>query len=142
MADQIYTVEKAAAQFVGDVGLALTPSPEPLAQGEGRNGNHNGEEQAQAKFQSAVALLRNYPGRTQVFFHLDVTDKEGRPVTVTVRGGEKLGIRPAPELFVGLRSILGVGAVRVTGEGTQIQRAPEPAWKRRQAQAQGAGFRG
>ena len=116
IAEAVLPVEAAAQQYVRDLGLTL---------GDG------GTAQAQAKFQSALTLLRNYPGGVPVFFHLEVEDAEGRSGVVSVRAGEQFNVRSAPELIVGLRNILGAGAVHVTGEGTQAQQAPEPAWKRR-----------
>ena len=86
----------------------------------------------QARLESVLALLRNYPGQVPVYFHLEVEDQQGRPVVVSVRAGQKLGVRPTPEMLVGLRHILAQGAVRVTGEGTQAQRTPVPMWRQRQ----------
>lgn len=116
IADQVLTVEEAARKFVRDVGLQL---------GNGGTG------QVQARFESVVALLRNYPGQVPVFFHLETADQAGRPVVVSIQAGDKLGVRPAPELLVGLRQILSPGAVRVSGEGTLPQKAPAPAWRQR-----------
>jgi hypothetical protein len=93
---------------------------------------NGGASQVQARFESVLALLQNYPGKVPVYVQLDAEDSEGRPAVVNIRAGEKLGVRPAPDLLVGLRNILSPGAVRISGEGTQAQRAPAPMWRQRQ----------
>ncbi|MCY3022331.1 MAG: DNA polymerase III subunit alpha [Planctomycetota bacterium] len=117
MAEQLLSVEQAAQEFVSDVGLVINA----------RNGSGGG---AQAQVESALGLLRNFPGKKPLYIHLAIADAQGRPVTVCVRAGQKLCVRPAPEMIVALRQIVGKGAVRVTGERTQAQKAA-PAWRQR-----------
>ena len=85
-----------------------------------------------ARFQSLVALIQNNTGKVPVYFKVDIDSGPGAPATVNIRGGGKTNLRPAPELFVGLRKILKPGAIRITGNGTQARKPPEPPWKRRE----------
>jgi hypothetical protein len=158
MADEIMSVEEAAERYVSDVTVLLdehepdagagageTPAPQAqkaapsMENGNGNgNGNRNGNGKdhtngngAKARMQSLLALMHNYNGRVPLYFSVDIESGPGAPATVAIRGGEKTSLRPAPDLFVGMRKILKSGAVRITSDGSQARKAPEPSWKRR-----------
>ena len=80
-----------------------------------------------------LTLMKEFDGKIPVYFKVELDSGPGAPATVAIRGGEKLGLKPMPELFLGLRKMLKPGSVRITGNGTQAKKPPEPPWKRRAA---------
>ncbi|MGD0088374.1 MAG: DNA polymerase III subunit alpha [Planctomycetota bacterium] len=116
MADQVMTVDQAAQRYVHDVWLSL---------------GNLGKDLLQARLDSVLPELQKYRGQTPVFFQIEITDPAGRPALVNIRAGEKRGVRPVPDLLASLRHILSPGAVRVSGAGTQAQKAPQPQWRQR-----------
>ena len=130
-ADEIMTVEAAAERYVSDVTVMLDEHDgKTHDQSNPANGNGNGNG-VKARVQSVLALMRNFNGRVPLYFSVDIDSGPGAPATVAIRGGEKTGLRPEPDLFVGLRKILKPGAVRVSSTGTQAHKPADPPWKRR-----------
>ena len=162
LVDKIFTVEEAALAYVGGLSLILNEDENQNAakassalhaenkssanrseNGNGHNAAGNGSNgtgtaAAQARFQSLLALLKSYPGEVEVYFRLDLESTPAGPASVQIRAGQKLRIRPAPDLFTALRKILRQGNILVSGEGTQARKAPEAAWKQRKAREAGA----
>jgi DNA polymerase-3 subunit alpha len=124
--DEIMTVEAAAERYTGSLTLAIETNG---------SGETNGNGSAKAKFQSIAALLKNHHGKVPVYINVELDSGPGSPATVTIRGGAKISIRPAIELFAGLRPLLKPGCIRVIGDNTRAQKAAVPAWKQRQAMA-------
>ncbi|MFH0940182.1 MAG: DNA polymerase III subunit alpha [Planctomycetota bacterium] len=120
MSDEILTVEAAAQRFIGEVSFNLSAE---------FNGHDHAE--AQARFRSLLGILKNYPGKTPVYFNLELDNGPGAPAVVSVRAGDNVRISPAPELFVSLRNLLKPGSIRVTSESSRPKKAETPAWKRR-----------
>jgi DNA polymerase III alpha subunit len=125
MPDEILTPEQAAELFVSDVALTLNDV-------DTATGKAAGGQIARARIESVNNLVQSFRGEVQVYLHLELEDEKGQPALVTVRAGPGWHLRPAPELFQGLRAILPRGAVRITAEGTRPQKPVQPAWKQRQ----------
>jgi DNA polymerase-3 subunit alpha len=144
LADEVITVEAAAAQYVSEMSVAIGngngiakpkagAAPAKTVKAETKPANSNGTAAAEAKIQSVLALMKNHPGTVEVYFHVDVHDAQGKPATVIIRTGHSRGVKATPELLMGLRNILEPGAIRITAEGTQAQKAAVPVWKQKKA---------
>jgi DNA polymerase-3 subunit alpha len=129
--DEILTVEAAAERYTGSLMLSIGAD----GNGNGAEGKSNGNGSTKAKVQSLAALMQNHRGKVPVYFSVELDEGPGSPATVTIRGGQKIAIRPDVELFAGLRGILKPGSIRVTGDNTRAQKAAVPAWKQRQNNA-------
>ena len=136
MADEIMTVDEAAERYVSDVTLLLDEQDcagEKVAKQNGHpNGNGSG---AKAQMQSVLALMHNFSGRVPLYFSVDIESGPGAPATVAIRGGDKTALRPAPDLFAGLRKILKSGQSRAHQQRrlASCRKPADPPWKRRSA---------
>ncbi|MBE7463826.1 MAG: DNA polymerase III subunit alpha [Planctomycetes bacterium] len=143
MADELMTVEDAVRRFLGSIVITLREDEALLpAQAQARaNGKPasvpaKGEAKQAAKafaqrLESLAGLIQAHPGRSAVWFQVEVDVAGGAPAQVVVQAGEDVRVKPSPELFAGLREILPRGSLRVLGEGTKPKRPAEPAWRRR-----------
>ena len=123
LADDALTPEQVAERHISDVIFTV----EETAPGE-QNPNPVA---ALTKLNELLQLLKAHPGKTPIYFNLMLDNVDGASAMVRIKAGDKFKINATPELFLSLRKVLRVGAIRVTGEGTKASKPVVPAWKQR-----------
>ncbi|HLX62620.1 MAG TPA: DNA polymerase III subunit alpha [Planctomycetota bacterium] len=128
IAEELFTADDAAARHVAEVVFTFEEiepqNNEPRPQGSGCA--------ALAKLNSVLEVMKNCPGRTPVYFNVQLDHVAGTSATVRIRSGEKMRVNASQDLFLSLRPIVRQGALRVTSEGTRAVKPQEPRWKTRQ----------
>jgi DNA polymerase-3 subunit alpha len=105
-AAELFTLEEAAERYLRSLILRLRH-----VESAGK-----GLEAFGARLESLLELLRACPGRLQVHIQLELREGPGAPASVLVRCGPRLRVRAAPELFTGLRQLLGAGGLEAEAD--------------------------
>ncbi|HYF51577.1 MAG TPA: DNA polymerase III subunit alpha, partial [Planctomycetota bacterium] len=142
MPDEIMPPDVAAQRYASDVLVRIDETSETTkpAAGSGKKAADfpAGLEGVQARFQSIMALVKQYPGRAPVYFQIELESGQSGPASVVIKAGDKYRVSPSPEFFAALRPLVKPGALRVIGEGTRAKKAEQPRWKQRPQPMQAA----